>query len=220
LVVVRHRNRRLTRVHGDAAAGPRHGAAWHAPNSAFAPRRSQTFAASAAKRGVFVPANSIVVGSLSRSTNGQRIYRLTQQVGGLQVYCVSAKGAEGNEGQALRAARRETNRVVIEKTTFFFADPHVLHVLLQDEDGSLNRGLRVETWSNTGNVLDVVSRIASDSYRCLRRARPRPGRPRNRALRRGSTRRDRPSSTSTATMSPRIWMPTPTRPSPYRICST
>ncbi len=198
----------------------RFAAAWHAQNSAFAPRRSQTFAASAAKRGVFVPANSIVVGSLSRSTNGQRVYRLTQQVGGLQVYGVSAKGADGNEGQALRAARRETNRVVFEKTPFFFVDPHVSHVLFRDADGSLNRGLRVETWSNTGDVLDVVSCIASDSYRCLRGARPRPGRPRNRALRRGSTRRDRPPSTSAATMSPRIWMPTPTRPSPYRICPT
>lgn len=210
-------------------------AAGYAQNSSFAPHRSQTFAGSAAQplasvsqsglasqiasflaqRGVFVPANSIVVASSSRSTNGQLIYRLTQQVGGLQVYGVSAKaavttggdlvfltqnfaavagtpqGTAGNEEQALRAAlnglypgqniavgaaRREANSVVFEKTPFFFAAPRVSHVLFQEEDGSLNRGLLVETWSNTGNllheslvggggnVLDVVPRTASDSY--------------------------------------------------------
>ena len=210
-------------------------AAGYAQNRSFAPSSSQTFAGSAAQplasasqsgiasqvstflaqRGIFVPANSIVVASSSRSTNGQLIYRLTQQVGGLQVYGVSAKaavttggdlvfltqnfaavagtpqGAAGNEGQALRAAlnglypgqniavgaaRREANSVVFDKTPFFFAAPRVSQVLFQDEDGSLNRGLLVETWSNTGNllheslvggggnVLDVVSRTASDSY--------------------------------------------------------
>ncbi len=206
-----------------------------AQNRSFAPRRSQTFAGSAAQplasasqsglasqiasflaqRGIFVPADSVVVGSSSRSTNGQLIYRLEQQVGGLRVYGVSAKaatntngdlvfltqnftavagtpqGAAGNEEQALRAAlnglypgqaiavgaaRREANSVVFEKTPFFFASPRVSHVLFQDEDGSLNRGLLVETWSNKGNllhetlvggggnVLDVVPRTATDSY--------------------------------------------------------
>ncbi len=207
----------------------------HAQNGSFAPRRSQTFAGSAAQplasasqgglasqissflaqRGVFVPASSIVVASTSRSTNGQLIYRLEQQVGGLRVYGVSAKaaaaangdlvfltqnfaavsgtpqGAAGNEGQALRAAlngiypgqaigvgaeRREANSVVFERTPFFHASPRVTHVLFQDEDGSLNRGLLVETWSQRANllhetlvgggnsVLDVVSRTATDSY--------------------------------------------------------
>ncbi len=207
----------------------------HAQGGAFAARRSQTFAGSAAQplasasqsglasqlsaflaqRGIFVPANSIVVGSSSRSTNGQLVYRLTQQVGGLQVYGVSAKaatstngdlvfltqnfaavastpqGATGNEAQALRAAlnglypgrgiaigaaRREANSVVFEKTPFFHTSPRVTHVLFQDEDGSLQRGLLVVTWSNEGNllheslvggggnVLDVVSRTATDAY--------------------------------------------------------
>lgn len=206
-----------------------------AQNGSFAPRRSQTFAGSAAQplasasqsglasqiasflaqRGIFVPANSIVVSSSSRSTNGQRIYRLTQQVGGLQVYGVSAKaavsdagdlvfltqnfaavsgtpqGAAANEGQALRAAlnglypgqgiaigaaRREANSVVFDRTPFFHASPRVTHVLFEDEAGSLNRGLLVETWSQEKNllheslvagggaVIDVVSRTATDSY--------------------------------------------------------
>lgn len=84
-----------------------------AQNVAFAPRRSQTFTGSAtqplasasanglasqvatflAQRGVFVPADSIVVGPASQSTNGQQIYRLAQRIGGLQVYGVSAKAA-------------------------------------------------------------------------------------------------------------------------------
>jgi len=46
-----------------------------------------------AQNSAFAPANSIVVSSSSRSTNGQLIYRLSQQVGGLQVYGVSAKAA-------------------------------------------------------------------------------------------------------------------------------
>ena len=84
----------------------------------FAPRRSQTFAGSAtqplaaasaqglasqvstflAQRGVFVPAESIVVGPPALSTNGQQIYRLTQRIGGLSVYGVSAKAAVGPNG--------------------------------------------------------------------------------------------------------------------------
>ena len=120
-----------------------------AQNGSSAPRRAQTFAGSSAQplasasqnglasqistflaqRGIFVPASSIVVsGDAVAVGNGQRVYRLTQEVGGLQVYGVSAKaavssngdllfltqnfaavagtpqGAAGNEGQALRAA--------------------------------------------------------------------------------------------------------------------
>lgn len=207
----------------------------YAQGVAYAPRRSQTFSGSAAQplasasqsgiasqvsaflaqRGIFVPADSIVVASTSRSTNGQVIYRLTQQVGGLQVYGVSAKAAAATSGdlvfltqnfaavagtpqgatvpevQALRAAlaslypgqdiaigasRAEANGVVFERTPFFYAAPRVSHVLFQDDDGSLRRGLLVETWSDRGNllhetlvggggdVLDVVSRTATDSY--------------------------------------------------------
>ncbi len=101
--------------------------------------------------------------------------------------------AKGRDGQRRTGdSRRETNSAVSEKPPFFLADPRASHVLFQDEDGSLNRSLLVETWSNTGNMLDVVLRTTSDSYSCLRRARPRPGRPRGRAAGRGSMRRDRP----------------------------
>ncbi|MFN7917067.1 MAG: M36 family metallopeptidase [Vicinamibacterales bacterium] len=103
----------------------------------------------------------------------------------------SVAGAAVPESQALRSAlariypgenisvgaeRRQANGVVFDRTPFFHSSPRVTHVLFEADNGSLERGLTVETWSEQGNrlhetlvgaagaVLDVVSRTASDSY--------------------------------------------------------
>ncbi|MGE3956160.1 MAG: M36 family metallopeptidase [Vicinamibacterales bacterium] len=209
----------------------------YAQSSAYAPRRAQTFtgsvaqplasasqdgvaaqvAAFLAQRGIFVSASSIVVdGSPVAAANNVRVYRLTQRIGALDVYGVSAKAAVSasgalvfltanfvpsgstapaaaavTEGQALNAAlarlypgervsvgaaRREQNSVVFARTAFFHDEPRVTHVAVPQADGSLARGLVVETWSEArnllhqtlvssgGTVLEVVSRTSSDSY--------------------------------------------------------
>jgi hypothetical protein len=82
-----------------------------------------------------------------------------------------------NERVAVGAVRREQNGAVFERTPFFHDSPRVTHVAVPLASGVMTRGLLVETWSEgnnllhetlvsgTGEILDVVSRTSSDSYR-------------------------------------------------------
>ncbi|HUR35450.1 MAG TPA: M36 family metallopeptidase [Vicinamibacterales bacterium] len=81
-----------------------------------------------------------------------------------------------NEQVSVGAARREQNAVVFARTPFFHDSPRVTQVAVPAEDGTLFRGLLVETWSERANrlhetlvgpsgvVLADVSRTSTDSY--------------------------------------------------------
>lgn len=93
-----------------------------------------------------------------------------------QALSVAIRRLYPNDQVVIGAARRAQNGVVFDRTPFFHDSPRVTHVAVPLADGSLTRGLLVETWSEvanllhetlvsgTGEILEVVSRTSSDRY--------------------------------------------------------